>query len=504
MDHGELTSQSERGPSTSQSVARAAQAAYPGTSTSNGLIGAITGKVATYRKQGKTKTKVTELDDKVLEQVLEVRVHPSQRSFLGTKTIAIKQIGEYEENRVPDLKVEHSILRKLKNRRHEHMISILAAYIANGVYHLVFPRELADLPRYWEEVNPKPSKADDDANLAWLAAQCQGLAEGLSFMHRHETNSFKYLLNTDSLQAVEEGRSKVKGTVQKTVKKNFVFLFSTNEEVDWNRQKWIRNTLTYRAPDTELSFDASSITASSDIWTFGCVYLEFLTWWSGGWALVTEFASERLASDPSFFGLTEGFNFRTDFFFTVTEDNGKATAEVRESVKKFMDKLASHDKSNDFSRDFLKMIRTKMLVVESINGNGKKNGRASAMSIAGLCTQDNPPHPPQRRCLSARRDNMEDITYRPRTAATRATFDLIITIVANNLGDVPHEVLCSAADAVLEYLKDDDFKDLDKKREVDDILGVILNPEQWNELVDLGHKITDYDAQDDDEDNPIS
>jgi pre-mRNA-splicing helicase BRR2 len=89
---------------------------------------------------------------------------------------------------------------------------------------------------------------------------------------------------------------------------------------------------------------------------------------------------------------------------------------------------------------------------------------------------------------------MEDITYRPRTAATRATFDLIITIVANNLGDVPHDVVCSATDAVLEYLKDDDFKDSDKKREVDDILGVILNPEQWNALVDLGNNITDYDA----------
>lgn len=248
------------------------------------------------------------------------------------------------------------------------MISILAAYIENGVYHLVFPRELAGLPRYWEEVNPKPSKADDDANLAWLAAQCQGLAEGLSFMHHHETNSFKYLVNTDPLQAVEEGRSKVKGNSPENSQEKLLLFgrlgdigpndilyyprydgdlrgrlviadlgfakFSTNEEVDWNRQKWIPKTLTYRAPDTELSLDDSSITASSDIWTFGCVYLEFLTWWSGGWALVTEFASERLALDPSFFGLTEGFNFRTDFFFTVTEDNGKITAEVRESVKK--------------------------------------------------------------------------------------------------------------------------------------------------------------------------
>lgn len=95
---------------------------------------------------------------------------------------------------------------------------------------------------------------------------------------------------------------------------------------------------------------------------------------------------------------------------------------------------------------------------------------------------------------------IEGITYRPRTPATRATFDLILTLVATNLGDVPHEVVRSAADAVLEYLKDDDLKDMDKKKEIDDIIGSTLNPKQFNELVNLGKKITDYDAQDDDED----
>src|SRR3569833_1469377 len=88
---------------------------------------------------------------------------------------------------------------------------------------------------------------------------------------------------------------------------------------------------------------------------------------------------------------------------------------------------------------------------------------------------------------------------RPRTPATRATFELILSLVAKSLGDVPHEVVRSAADAVLEYLKDDDLKDFDKKREIDDILGLSLGPKELNELVNLGKKITDYDAQDEDE-----
>lgn len=101
--------------------------------------------------------------------------------------------------------------------------------------------------------------------------------------------------------------------------------------------------------------------------------------------------------------------------------------------------------------------------------------------------------------LSAADAVVEGIRYRPRTPATRATYDLIITTVASKLGDVSHEIVRSAADAVLEYLKDDDMKDFDKKKEVDDLLGATMNPEEFNELVNLGKKITDYDANDDEE-----
>ncbi|KAF3482137.1 pre-mRNA splicing factor [Arthroderma uncinatum] len=103
--------------------------------------------------------------------------------------------------------------------------------------------------------------------------------------------------------------------------------------------------------------------------------------------------------------------------------------------------------------------------------------------------------------LSAADALVEGLKYRPRTAATRATYDLILTTTANHLGDVPHDVIRSAADAILELLKDENMKDFDKKKEVDDLLGVSMGPKEFNELVNLGKKITDYDAQDDDEAN---
>jgi pre-mRNA-splicing helicase BRR2 len=116
----------------------------------------------------------------------------------------------------------------------------------------------------------------------------------------------------------------------------------------------------------------------------------------------------------------------------------------------------------------------------------RKNRDAGASRSGGILTQADA--------------YIEGLTYRPRTQQTRDAFNLILSVVASQLGgDVPHDVVRSAADYVLEVLKDDDKKDYDKKKEIDDTIGT-MNPKQFNELVNLGKKITDYDAQDEDED----
>ncbi|EEH46397.1 ATP-dependent RNA helicase BRR2 [Paracoccidioides brasiliensis Pb18] len=115
----------------------------------------------------------------------------------------------------------------------------------------------------------------------------------------------------------------------------------------------------------------------------------------------------------------------------------------------------------------------------------RKRGEPAQMKGAGI--------------LSAADTLIEGLKYRPRTPVTRATYDLILTMTSNHLGDVSHEVIRSAADAVLELLKDENMKDFDKKKEIDDLLGSSMGPKEFNELVNLGKKITDYDAQDEDE-----
>ncbi|SPO28171.1 probable ATP dependent RNA helicase [Ustilago trichophora] len=90
---------------------------------------------------------------------------------------------------------------------------------------------------------------------------------------------------------------------------------------------------------------------------------------------------------------------------------------------------------------------------------------------------------------------LEGLRYHPTTAETRDIYELILTIVHTALGDQAQDVVRSAADTTLEILKDDDLKDLDKKKEIEEILGN-LSTETFGQLTNLSKKITDYDEPD--------
>lgn len=91
--------------------------------------------------------------------------------------------------------------------------------------------------------------------------------------------------------------------------------------------------------------------------------------------------------------------------------------------------------------------------------------------------------------------DVEGLTYRPRTAETKEVYELILSAVHTALGDQAQDVVRSAADAVLETLKNEGMKDFDKKKEVEEILGAIT-ADSFATLVNLSKKITDYGAED--------
>ncbi|KAF4336072.1 kinase [Fusarium beomiforme] len=293
-----------------------------------------------------------------------------QSSGIVPQVFAIKRLG----SRSPppqiwiDPENEATVLRKLKDR-HNHIISLLATYRHYDCYHFIFPWADADLKGYWYKINPNPSEKHRDENLKWLAHQCQGLADGLSYIHRYHTASFSLFRRFASGFATSPANPRPMGSDQNEVRELFgrhgdikpenilwfpdqnsahgilggilkitdfgLAEFSTKAEVSQDRRGFIANSPTYRAPETDLSSSKGLVSPSYDVWALGCLYLEFLAWWLGGCNYVQDFAKQRLREDKVFWkGRTHGF--KTDSFFSIIlgENAGEDRAQVREEVVK--------------------------------------------------------------------------------------------------------------------------------------------------------------------------
>lgn len=265
---------------------------------------------------------------------------------------------------------EVAVLKRFNDNR-PHLISLLASYEQHGLYHLIFPWAQSDLHGFWREQKPGGLRRDRHNVLNWMAAQCHGIADGLSQIHYHRTFSGKSLLRADSIPKLAHNKPQSPSAtevstifhslfgrhgdikpenilwfpeLQTSTPNEFGTLkiadfgiveFSTQRAPQGRRRGSIANSPSYRAPETDLPYDDGMIRVSSsyDIWALGCVFLEFVTWWFGGWKLVEGFRLKRCLLDPVWYGpaAREEEVYFSDTFFTIIKGH---SAEVKESVSK--------------------------------------------------------------------------------------------------------------------------------------------------------------------------
>ncbi|WFD33124.1 RNA helicase [Malassezia sp. CBS 17886] len=87
---------------------------------------------------------------------------------------------------------------------------------------------------------------------------------------------------------------------------------------------------------------------------------------------------------------------------------------------------------------------------------------------------------------------LDGLRYIPRTDETRSVYEMVLSLVQGALGDQASDIVRSAADTVLEILKDDNMKDLDKKRDAEAVLGA-LSEGVFGQLINLSKRLHDYD-----------
>ncbi|EEQ38863.1 hypothetical protein CLUG_02989 [Clavispora lusitaniae ATCC 42720] len=95
---------------------------------------------------------------------------------------------------------------------------------------------------------------------------------------------------------------------------------------------------------------------------------------------------------------------------------------------------------------------------------------------------------------------LENMAYRPTTAQNSDIFEQLIVCVRKHIPDESHSVILSAADAILEVLKGDTGM-TQQKAEIEKLLSLTLDEEQFTELSGYASQITDFGEREEEEES---
>ncbi|KAK6123255.1 hypothetical protein DH2020_043012 [Rehmannia glutinosa] len=122
---------------------------------------------------------------------------------------------------------------------------------------------------------------------------------------------------------------------------------------------------------------------------------------------------------------------------------------------------------------------------EKLKKSKKKKDREPAFEAA-------PPKSKRRRLQEESvLTSSEEGVYQPKTKETRAAYEAMLSVIQQQLGGQPLNIVSGAADEILAVLKNDTIKNPDKKKEIEKLLNPIPGP-TFDQLVSIGRLITDY------------
>lgn len=235
---------------------------------------------------------------------------------------------------------------------HPHLISLLATYEQFRQFYLIFPLAEADLQSYLERINPNPTM--DHQSVQWLADQCHGLADGLCRLHRHRTAYINSRWSDDDMKISEKHGNEPANKIQLYGRHGDIKLqnilwfcdpknsddkgvlkitdfglaeFKTSPARLYRGSSHITFSPPYQPP--ECNIVGGRVGQSHDIWSLGCLYLELITWFLGGWELVKKFQEARVTTHPEYYARAINGTF-----FTIAGGgpNGSGVAIVKPAV----------------------------------------------------------------------------------------------------------------------------------------------------------------------------
>ncbi|CAH0053627.1 unnamed protein product, partial [Clonostachys solani] len=264
---------------------------------------------------------------------------------------------------------------------HPHLIRLLMSYEIDKHYFMIFPLAKYDMLEFWKKVTNNPTS---DKFLDWVLTQCYGLARGLQKIHKHdatfEEQSDKYMGRHGDIKPrnilcfdspAEDGTDDHRDVPRyRLVLADFTFMrFHSPLSCEHSTESAMRYTHTYRPPET-YSNHGNIFSQKHDVWTLGCVYLEFITWHLLGHDAIDErFCTEEDGQVRELQGFRTLRNledagdgrFLEDAFFNRDENN---QAYLKKSVPKWCSYLRERRSCSPQLYNFINFIQKHMLVVE--------------------------------------------------------------------------------------------------------------------------------------------
>lgn len=227
------------------------------------------------------------------------------------------------------------------------------------------------------EMDP-PQQLDTDF-LAWAFTQLSGLASAVEKLHSPAVNCRHGDLKPENILCFENKHC-VNSLAQPWLVISDVGLATYHTEATEFRDmatRTLSGTAMYEAPEAVI-FRNKARSRRYDIWSIGCLYLEFLIWILYGKDQLRRFRKDLEAPDM------------TRRFFEIV---GPGTAVVRRCVQKWADWISRDPRCSQttaISR-FLQLIRSRLLVVEVSEGSdgipptqGRATNPQSLDSIHGI------------------------------------------------------------------------------------------------------------------------
>ncbi|KAJ3537422.1 hypothetical protein NM208_g6320 [Fusarium decemcellulare] len=312
--------------------------------------------------------------------VWRVKIQPSFQTEPGEPhSFAVKEL-RHSETREEDFEREVECLERVDSVGHPHLVRLLAAHKTKESFQLVFPWADENLRSFWK-TSPKPSLDLD--SVRWMVEQLHGLASGLSRIHDFEANSGKEnglqlygrhgdIKPENILWFRDPGHKEDRGTLvisdwglAEFVKKDLEPYggidgrgrFTTQDDnFEPNGFKLRGYSPTYRAPEFDLKLPVGR---AYDIWSLGCVFLEFITWMLYGHEALDAFANIRASAVP------KGQKADDAYFELFSDDpGGKPRARVKWAVSMWINELRLASGTTDVFRDFLDLTEKRLLEVD--------------------------------------------------------------------------------------------------------------------------------------------